>query len=417
MYCQECGTKNTDDAVFCANCGAKLAYGEEHAQKIQPQEYSGAVLPRKSKKTETWQIVLGIEVIVIGLLLMFAYKNASAYFGARSVAERYFLAHANGDWNSAYQMLELDENDFINEKNYERAAKQDQMPKITTYAVGKIQAFSGDELGTTVDIRYRSKGESVDSVYTVSLNKQQGKKFLLFDDWKVSTDDIISKDITIQVPQDAKVILDGEELAESYISKGKEKDEGYDTYVIPELFSGTYGVRVTMDGMEDNNGTLHTYNGTYMVTSLRPSEKTMDQLIKIAGEDMQKVYAAAMRGDAFVTIADLYTKNKDYAENIEETYDSFLESVQRDTGNVANVIRISGISASASSYDWNSEPMVKVRLQFDYSVNFSYEDFWTGEIRPDTYDSSDSVTYDFIYENGEWLPSNLGCHTLYYYYY
>ncbi len=434
MYCQECGTKNTDDAVFCANCGVKLAWGEEyiprmHQQNIQPQStqfqnipfqngqpqgYPCVTSPKMSKKVETWRIVFGIELIAIVLLLVFAYKNASAYFGARSVAERYFLAYANGDWNSAYQMLELDENDFINENNYEKAAKQDQLPKITSYAVGKIQAFSGDELGTAVDIRYRSKGESSDSVYTVSLNKQRGKKFLLFDDWKISTDDIISKDIMVQVPKDAKVMLEGQELADSYISKGKEKDGYYDTYVIPELFSGTYGVRVTMDGMEDNNGMFHTYNGTYIVTSLRPSEKTMDQLINIAGEDMQKVYAAAMHGNSFATIADLYTNNKDYAEDIEEAYDSFLESAQRDTGDVANVIHISNISASASSYDGNSGPVVEVRLQFDYSVDFSYEDFWTGEMRPDTYDSSDSVIYDFIYENGEWLPSNLGCHTLYY---
>lgn len=25
MFCQECGTQNPDDAVFCANCGSALA--------------------------------------------------------------------------------------------------------------------------------------------------------------------------------------------------------------------------------------------------------------------------------------------------------------------------------------------------------------------------------------------------------
>lgn len=419
MFCQECGTKNTDDSIFCANCGVRLerdAVNQNQTQKVQPQGYPGAGVQSMPKKIEKWKLIFGVELVMIVLLLILAYKNAGTYFGAGEVAERYFLANANGDWSRAYQMLELDESDFVKEKDYEKMAAKDSLPKITTYTVGEIDALSGKELGTTVDIRYRSKGDSMDSTYTVSLNKQPGKKFLLFDDWKVSTDDIIAKDVTVRVPQDAKVILDGEKLSDSYLSKREDEEEHLDTYVVPQMFAGTHAVTVTMDGMKEDHGTLNTYNAdSYTVYSLNPTEETMDKIIKTAGEDMQKVYEAAMHGDAFSTIADLYVSDKDEMERIEDNYDTFLEAVQRNSRNTVNTLRISNISASAENYGWSDEMVMEVRLEFDYSVDFSYEDFWDGDIKQDSYDSSDSITYEFVYEDGEWLPRNLGCHTLYYY--
>lgn len=410
MFCQECGAKNAEEAAFCENCGAKLKHEEEVMQKAPYQNADVQSIPPRIEK---WKWILGIELVAIVVLLVFAYQNAQNYFGAAKVAERYFIAVANDDWNQAYQMLELDESDFINEESYEKMVKENQLPKITSYVVGNKKIISGKQLGTTVEIKYRSKGDSSDSTYTVSLNKQPKKRFLLFDDWMVSTDSIISKDVCIRVPQGAKVQLDGNELPSSYITK---KEDNLDTYVIPALFSGIHNVKAAMEGMEDDNGKFNTMNsGEYVVRSMQPSQETMDELIRIAGEDMQKVYSAALHGDSFSTIADLYTKNKDYAGEIEREYDSFLKSTQGDNNDITNTLRISNISASAVPYEWGSEPAVEVNLDFDYSVDFSYEDFWTGDMRQNSYDSSDSITYNFIYEDGEWLPSNFGCHILYYY--
>ena len=38
MYCKKCGTKNKDDARFCANCGEKLVIPPQQQAKQQPAQ-------------------------------------------------------------------------------------------------------------------------------------------------------------------------------------------------------------------------------------------------------------------------------------------------------------------------------------------------------------------------------------------
>ena len=48
MYCKKCGTKNKDDARFCANCGEKLVIPPQQQAKqqsyIEPQNEPRSVV-------------------------------------------------------------------------------------------------------------------------------------------------------------------------------------------------------------------------------------------------------------------------------------------------------------------------------------------------------------------------------------
>ena len=62
MYCKKCGTKNKDDARFCANCGEKLVIPSQQQAKQQPAQPKQQIYtepqnePKRSSKS--WIIAL-----------------------------------------------------------------------------------------------------------------------------------------------------------------------------------------------------------------------------------------------------------------------------------------------------------------------------------------------------------------------
>lgn len=73
MFCENCGSKLPDNAMFCGECGAAVNTEEEPVQEYIPetlpqQEYTYGTLPTPEKKRSVWPIV----VIVVALLLIAA---------------------------------------------------------------------------------------------------------------------------------------------------------------------------------------------------------------------------------------------------------------------------------------------------------------------------------------------------------
>lgn len=71
VYCQKCGTKNEDEADFCASCGANLKTGthvsRRHERRKTEQDCFG--LPHGGAIAG---IILGIIILFWGLTMMFS---------------------------------------------------------------------------------------------------------------------------------------------------------------------------------------------------------------------------------------------------------------------------------------------------------------------------------------------------------
>lgn len=390
MICQKCGMSNREDALFCEYCGGKIE---------MPVGRSAA-----GKK-----IVLAVELVAIVLLFFLCFRNVSGLFSAEKVGERYFVAMANGDWEEAYAMLEVEESEFINAKTYRQANAAKAFPQMNGYSVRKQTDLKENLLGTTIVITYRQKGDSTDYTYQAPLNRQSGKKYLLFDEWKVSPDQQIAKDCTIQAPQGASVSVDGIMLAQSYLT---ESQGGFDCYTIPAIFNGVHEVTVTMEGMESETGSFDTaYDSRYSITDMRVAKETLEKTVELSGNALQQVYGAALQGSAYSAVSALFTADPD--AGIEESYRDFMEGMQNDEYSRIEAIDMSNISGTASSYMEDGKAVIEVDVPFDYKLDYSYQD-WDNAQKSDTYSSSDNVTFYFINENGSWVLNNLGCHTLYY---
>ena len=78
MFCPNCGAKNKEDAIFCAECGYKL---EEKSKK----DVLGHLdqLPIKGKQ------VIGILSVILMISIAIFYKNGAAYNTPQKALQKY----------------------------------------------------------------------------------------------------------------------------------------------------------------------------------------------------------------------------------------------------------------------------------------------------------------------------------------
>lgn len=422
MYCQNCGTKNSDDAVFCESCGTKLERNdlpvEQTPEMIQPKAVQPKAVPAADtaavrQPVQKWLVVLILEAVALIAALYAALALAKKGFGAEHMAGNFFVEMANGDWEQAYGKLDVDESEFINAKMFALANQQTSFGLINAYTVEKQGGAFGDlvakstGLGTTVDVRYRTRGSNSDSSYEVVLNKQSGKKMLLFDDWKVSTDQLIGTDYRLHVPEGATVVFDGITLSDSYRDSGADDDYGI-CYVIPQLFLGSHTFTVSKENYDEVTRTvqIRSSNDGCSVLDLAMKKEVLEDLIQLAGKNMQTIYTAAVEGKKFAAIEDLFAK--DAREDAEYAYSNLLSNLSGNGSSIPYKLSFKNIQGSAYSNG------TSVSLSAEYHIEYSYEDWWDGSINTDSMDSSEQFTFDFIEEDGNWVQTNLGCYTLYY---
>lgn len=430
MFCQNCGAPNSDDAVFCESCGAKL---EKEDKPFLPNGQNGgnaingnnASYPAQAIRTVMHKpiskltVVLIAEVIALVAVVYAIFSIGEKGFGAEQEATNYFINIANGDWEKAYKKLDIEESEFINSQMFAEANKENYLGSVNNYEVRTNSQNSpleqGSSLGTVVTIDYRVKGNTENSSYAVTVNKQADKRYLFFDNWKVGASNLICQDYSIYVPQGASVAVDGILLDDKYAAADNVENGDYyedvnlSHYVIPQIFYGIHSITVSMEDRKDIADTIQIgYDNTqYYVENMQFKDEVLTELIQMAGEDMQQIYNAALAGKNLKTIENLFSQKEEYMESIKESYDILLSGMNEGSS-VPAKISFSDITGNV----YNNGTSVEV--SFAYEVEYTYEDWWSGERKKDRYQGTDEWSFYFVKEDGNWVLANLGCENLYY---
>lgn len=77
MYCKRCGTKNKDDARFCANCGQKLVDEPVRQEPVRQEPEQQPVSERTpNQSSKTWIIVLACVVVAVVGIFGYQYMKS-----------------------------------------------------------------------------------------------------------------------------------------------------------------------------------------------------------------------------------------------------------------------------------------------------------------------------------------------------
>ena len=378
MYCGECGAKNEKGASFCESCGARLENSNPVNNKQKKEQKP------MNKKTK----IIIIVVIALALVIVGLFAFLSNLTNPKNVAKDYIEAIVSQDGNKLYNYLDVDgDTTFASKKVFNDILKEEKEDtKIDNYKITDV-TYSSSKLQATVKFTYTIKGSSSEQSSSVTLIKQNNKKYLFFDNWKINGTEVSTvKDFTLKVTKGSTVSYGGVKVTDKYKDSNK-STSSYDAYVLPVVFA--YKTKITANlpsGMEiTDEVTPSTYYNSYTVkfNSDNLSDKEKDKIVKTSKDALSKVYEAAIAGKGFNDIKSNFTKDGVDLKSFEKNYTSLVTSLSSSSSKLTS-FKITDAEIYYTKLD--SDGNLEVELKVNYEYETKYKSF-SGEEKTNKDDS------------------------------
>lgn len=410
MFCEKCGSKNEDNAAFCGNCGAPLSNIVEPAfNPYVPLNNAPIVQKPPRKHVSKLTIAIVAEVLAVICMVYVLYGFGNDYFGPEQRAKEFFEHMANAEWDDAYEMFDIDESTFINKHFFEMSNRTRNFGNVVNYEIEKDTTSSENEISKDVKIKY-SAGDSGSSMnYTTTLNKSKNKKFYLFDSWNINSGSYICDGYMIYVPSGSTVTFDGVTLDDKYLYDDSYSNGKTTIYEIQRLFKGCHDIKVTQDGMEDVTEVVNiseTFE-EYNLKSMKLKDDTAETIENLAYDNMKKIYAAALKGESFSLIKNIFTEDEKKLEDISYRYEYLCKNLNSDYFSPYK------ITFKEIYEQLEDDGDIKVTFQLGYSAEYTYISYWDDEQENDESSGDIDISMKFVNENGKWVQTNLGCQSIY----
>ena len=412
MFCGECGTKNTSGSNFCEHCGAKLevATNIESSSTAQPantnEQPVQPVQPAKPMDPKTKRILIIIGVILA--ILGGAYYYVGTLVTPKKIAENYFNAIVENDAEKIYSFMDVEESPFTTKKMFEKVIKnstdKDSKIEIVNYQVGEAQYEDLTRMTTTVTITYVVKESEKSETMDIKLTKAKNKKWLLYDNWLVSTAAYtVSKDFEIRVQPGSTVTIEGEKVGKKYLDK-ENSTTSNDVYLIPTMFAGKYKINVKLLAGIETEELVNIKSKTYYYPSVSSStltKKSKNTLEKQMLKDLQVIYDNAIAKKNFDDFKSTFEYKDGDLTELTNTYNEFINDLS--TTIVLTKNKFSEATISSLSVYSDNTFSVYASTKSNYTV--SYQNGGETKTHDDT--STNSVRMYYTYVNGQFKLTNV----------
>lgn len=423
MFCPECGFKNEDGAVFCAGCGAKLQVvspQEDHVQggyaqgddawgnfeqNADMQESYGQNegddffddLPEEPKAASPINKLLIVEAAAAVLFIILFLVVYNVQYSAKATAEKYVKSVFENEWNKVYDtMLVEEDSDFLTKQAFVTAQTIEDAGDPQDVEIRKVSKRSGGFTSKKYSVRYRTD-EGLNKMDLELRRKGLG--------WKVEADGYIMDNYTVSVPEGADVVVD--KIRVSGNLTPVKKIDGFDTYVIPEVFGRTHYVEVSGEELE-NQGQLLVWDSeagmdvTDSIVTSGYSEETVGKVMEQAEEDLKEIFGAASTNKRFSEVSALNDMSDEKKEDAINEYEYL-----RDTkfGNGSSSYKLTKYQITNGEMNGNiitedEENLIQVELKGNY--RYVSQSTWFGNTYTDDGEGFCTHSLTYINEDGTW---------------
>lgn len=150
MFCGKCGTKNSDDAVFCKECGAPIGTAQKGPDKL-------AAVPSYSLQSSQRNRVVGIAAVgvvaVVVIALLFALLSGRSY---KSTVTKFLDATFEADAKTILNLVPDNMIDYmLDDTGYDRADMNDALDELSEELqdeIDYITRYLGDDWKVSYEI-------------------------------------------------------------------------------------------------------------------------------------------------------------------------------------------------------------------------------------------------------------------------
>lgn len=441
MFCPKCGTKNEDDARFCAACGAPIEdaapqmtapQAPENAQEEtavpQPQMTApqADAAPQPQVQTPVQQapaspkqpmsakqrksVIIGAAAVVLVIIFIAA---GNIFSSPKRIAEKYFAASMEGQWDKAFKYMDLPDGDFITKDLLVKIYEDKDAKDITNFEVVEDEDYDST-IAKKYYVTYYTKGNSK-SVKSVELVRD-GRFMLFWNRYKVSPDNIVAKNVKFTVTATSKLYIDDVEVPDKYIDKSDDKNDGSKsvstrkTYKIDAMFSGDHRIHVTDDIYKDINENYYigSDEGSYNVTTTDIRDDILDERMAAAEKNLKTFFNAAIENKSFDSVKDMCVDNEAKLKSLKSTYDKFVTNTYKNGYGVKS-IDFNKFSTQASSGTTDGYPYIKV------SISAGVTGTGAQKLGPTkNFNETTSATFTYMYKDGQWKISAATLYSIFY---
>ncbi len=412
MFCENCGTKNENDAKFCESCGAPLNFEETPApvkeELVAPAETTPVTFTAKeskpmSKKSKLIWTIVG-AVAILSCLFYWVGKSAS---DPEKVVTKYIDSISNENYAKAYECMSIEGSEFTTKDMFIKIMEErtkTSSEKILNYTVREYPSTT--PLMKTYTVSYTQPGNSYVDTMDVTLIKQPSKKWLFFDDYRIAESDLIVKDYYVTVPVGTEVYIDEIKVEDKYLVKYEDTDYAPTTtsYSIPYIFTGMHKVKVTSPITEAKEFDKFVEPGTAIdIYSLKLTEEAKADACKIAEEFTEKVITSGIAKKSFDELSSYFSERAD-KEDMADTYENLTDRGIDEDGTGVKSVTLSNME-SRGYEDYEMGASYSVSVDYEYTYTSLREDYWDDTIEEYSPSSPEegSATVYFVYENGKWM--------------
>lgn len=464
MFCPNCGTSNDESALFCANCGTRLelesvvteksAASDNNAVTQQPEVQTQAQQPaeqpqapqineqvqpqvqtaqvnvqpqvtpmyeqpqngvigdsaKKPFKLSKKIVIIGAAaaVVIAAVIVFICVGNSLTNY--KKTAGSYVKAVEECDWAKAYSLVQIPDSEFLTKNAFITAHSE-----ATGSAVGNMRVIDS----------FSSKGrlpgnKAVSVIYTTAtgadsqdllLTVTDKHYMLFFKKYKVSTEDAVVSDCTINVPKGLTLFINDVLVGEQYKSKDSGKNSSYDVYKIPYLFNGTTILKATSEFTEDYTKEIYPSYDEYTTSissyDVKFAEDKINGLKDKVKKDVTEFFDAAQKKNDFSTVSDKFTT--DMQSSAKSTYNGYVDTFKSTYKQISN-FKITTFNPSTSDIAFRVDsndgcPTIKVGYKISYSYTYKYSSDTKSHERNDS-KSSAYVYYKYV--DGQWKISSMG---------
>ena len=363
------------------------------------------------------KIIIAVVAAIV-LVLGIGYKVGSDLTSPEKVAKDYIQATIDMNGDKLYKYIGIEgDTTFASKKVFTEMIKSsDNKSDVVNFRIIDVKYGDG-ELSAVVTFKYTTKNSTYEKTDTVSLAKQSGKKYLLFDDWKVSDllgDSLLVENFTVKVTKGAKLTFGGIEVADKYLDKEK-STTSLDVYVLPAVFKTSTTIKAVLtNGLEvEEKVTPSSYRDSCTIEFDEDSLSTATKakLIDKTKQALTTVYTSAIAKSEFSEIKSNFEHNGLDLTKLETSYKKFVTNLGGRSRVLAS-IEFTDMSIYDVSLTTDGYIKVEVRASFNYSTKSTSSD---GEETTDEDNDYKYMTVTYTYDNGEYYLVDMD--KLQYYFY
>lgn len=308
--------------------------------------------------------MLGVLIICAFLGIWFAVGSRAG--SPKRYAQEYFKYYASSNYSKMYEMVDCEEDDFINEDHFTYKYESERLyGGVKKYKFGKAEEKNGKVIyNVTYTTGTDKKGE-----LEIVLKKQKKRVYGIFSTWKVNLDNEIAKDCSVGVVSGLGGYID--HISLDSCKNGKSEDGSMDYYFIDRMFKGDHIITLNSE-----NVTSYTFSktvdksGVQMIidaSMLELPQKDKDEMYDYAKFVLSSMYGYAMDGTTqYDDFSYMFYNDEGTQERARACFENLRAATVKEDGGILQQITINNVSVALAEYTYPSDALVDVAYTYSY---------------------------------------------------